>query len=68
MNTVVKANDSLVELRSEFEKELVGLINTYCIENESDTPDFILTEYIMGCLDNYAKTTRARDKWFDFTP
>ena len=30
----------------EFEKELTGLINKHCIENECDMPDFILAGMI----------------------
>lgn len=46
-----------------FEKELEKLINKYNMENESNTPDFILAEYLKSCLDSFAITTRARDKW-----
>ena len=36
-----------------FEKELADLINKYSLENGSDTPDWILAEYVEGCLDNF---------------
>lgn len=51
-----------------FEKELEELINRHSKENESDTPDFILAQYLKGCLATYAETVKARDKWFGFTP
>jgi hypothetical protein len=38
-----------------FEEELRKLINTFSLEPESDTPDFILVEYISGCLDTFNK-------------
>ena len=44
--------------------ELETVINRYSVENQSDTPDFILAEYLQGCLDNYAVTVKKRDKWF----
>lgn len=47
-----------------FEKELKSLINKYSKENGSNTPDFILAEYLTGCLKNYNKTLKARGKWF----
>ncbi len=47
-----------------FREELAILINKHSIENSSDTPDFILSEYIMGCLRVYDQTVRARDKWY----
>ena len=47
-----------------FENELKKLINRYSRENESNTPDFILAQYIMGCLDNYSKIIKRRDNWY----
>lgn len=49
---------------SEFEKNLEHLINKHSMENKSDTPDFILAEFLRKILDNYGDTVRARDKWF----
>lgn len=49
-----------------FEKELLWLINKYSKENKSDTPDFILAQYLNGCLANYEETVKARDKWYNF--
>lgn len=51
-----------------FESELTELINRYSIENGSDTPDWILAEYIKGALKSYEKTVRMRDHWYSFTP
>lgn len=50
----------------DFEKELEMLINEHSKENESDTPDFILAQYLKSCLANYAETVKARDKWYGF--
>lgn len=49
-----------------FMDELEALINKYSMENESDTPDFILAQYIGRCLDNWNQTTHQRDKWWGF--
>ena len=49
-----------------FQEELESLINQHSIENDSDTPDFILAQYIVDCLRVYAKTVKARDKWYGF--
>jgi hypothetical protein len=48
---------------SEFQKELAALINKHSIENESDTPDFILAEYLNNCLDAFGTAMDARDSW-----
>ena len=55
-------------MESNFTKELEQLINRHSLENESDTPDFILADYIRGCLTIYRVAVRARDKWHDLSP
>ena len=47
-----------------FEAELKELINKYGKENDSNTPDYILAEFLLQCLVafNYAIIRRA--KWF----
>lgn len=49
---------------SEFEKELSDLINRHSIENETDTPDFILAEYLNNCLTNFRTIMNSRKKWY----
>lgn len=51
-----------------FLRELEALINSHSIENESNTPDFILAQYIAGCLKAWNFATQARDAWFNFVP
>lgn len=47
-----------------FERELTSLINRYSKENQSNTPDFILANYIIRCLDAFSATTIERDMWW----
>ena len=49
---------------SEFEKELRDAINKHSMEIGSHTPDFILAEYLSGCLDAFDKAVTARRKWY----
>lgn len=55
-------------MKSEFEIELEHLINRFSVDNDSDTPDFILAQYICRCLNSWNEAVRARDKWFGFKP
>lgn len=48
---------------SEFKTELAQLINRASAENGSDTPDFILAEYLNNCLQIFDSAVRARDNW-----
>ena len=49
---------------SKFRKELESLINHNSKENGSDTPDFILAEYLNDCLIAFDKATKSRTKWY----
>ena len=54
--------------RLDFRMELQNLLNRYSIENDSDSPDFILAAYLIRCLDAFALTVRERDNWYGYTP
>jgi hypothetical protein len=47
-----------------FVKELELLINKYSMENGSNTPDFILANYLKSCLEVFNKTIEERTKWY----
>lgn len=51
----------------DFRKELSDLINKFSIENGSNTPDFILADYLVDCLAAYDKVVILRDKWYERT-
>jgi hypothetical protein len=46
-----------------FRKELKGLLNRYSIENESNTPDFILADYLYDCLRAFERAANTRSRW-----
>lgn len=46
------------------EDELKRLLNRHSQENDSNTPDFILAEYLLGCLKVFNTAVRDRDKWY----
>ena len=48
----------------EFRKALEDLINCHSKENGSNTPDFILADYLTDCLDVFDKTIKRREKWY----
>jgi hypothetical protein len=47
-----------------FDKALERLINCYSLESGSNTPDYILVEYLKNSLDNFHQSTRLRDNWY----
>lgn len=46
-----------------FEKELAALLNRYSCENASNTPDFILAHYLLGCLSLFERAVQRRETW-----
>lgn len=51
--------------RSQLRKDIEMAINRNCAENGSDTPDFILAEYLTDCLEAFDKTVKARSRWYN---
>ena len=49
---------------SQFRKDLEVLINQNSMENKSNTPDFILADYLEGCLDAFDKAVYRRSEWY----
>lgn len=47
-----------------FRRDLKGLLNSYSMENGSNTPDGILADYLLACLDAFDKAVNTRHKWF----
>lgn len=46
------------------EQAIRAVLNSHSAENASDTPDFILAEYLTGCLDAFNQAVRVREKWY----
>lgn len=53
---------------TQFREDLRAVLNRYSRENGSNTPDFLLADYLAGCLAAYDTALTARDKWFGFHP
>ena len=49
----------------DFEKELESLINKHSIENESDTPDFVLSSFLYSCLQSFKYAVKKRELWYN---
>jgi hypothetical protein len=45
-------------------EELKSVINRHSLENNSNTPDYILASYLLQCLNAFTQATKARDEWF----
>jgi hypothetical protein len=48
---------------SKLEEEISAAINRACAENASNTPDFILADYLCDCLRAFNLATNRRENW-----
>ena len=49
---------------TQFEQEVRDLINKYSLENDSDSPDFLLAAYLRSCLEVISGFVRQRERWY----
>lgn len=49
---------------TQFQKDLLALLNRHSKENDSNTPDFILADYLIGCLKTFNESVRKRELWY----
>ena len=52
------------ERESKFYSQLSEAINSNCMESGSNTPDFLLAEYLRGCLRLWDEMVTKRDAWY----
>lgn len=53
---------------SELEEKIRSAINSVSAENESDTPDYILAQYLSACLSAFNTATQQRETWYGRDP
>lgn len=49
---------------TDFRRDLKTLLNRYSMENGSNTPDFILAEYLIDSLAAFDKASAHRSHWY----
>lgn len=49
---------------TDFERELEELLNRHSMENGSNTPDFVLAEYLSACLYAFNASVVHREAWY----
>lgn len=49
---------------SDLERDLTQTLNRYSAENASNTPDFILAQYLLGCLAAFNQAVQQRETWY----
>ena len=52
------------EDKTDFRLALERTINMHCMENGSNTPDFVLAQFLTDCLTAFDKATQYREAWY----
>ena len=47
-----------------FRERIEEVINVLSLENGSNTPDYVLSEYLVDCLKSYDRALQAREKFY----
>jgi hypothetical protein len=53
---------------SDLARELAEVLNRASRENESNTADFLLAEYMLDALTAAEKLIKGRDRWYGINP
>lgn len=53
-------------MEDELTAELKSILNKVSRENDSNTPDFILANYMISCLEVFESASKARENWFGY--
>ena len=66
MENTIKTVDVEVadDSRGAFLSDVEQLVNRYSLENKSNTPDFILAEFMGHCLAAFEASSLRREAWF----
>ncbi len=55
-------------MESPFRRELEALLNRESMENGSNTPDFILAQFMADALEAFDKAVSRREEWYGRDP
>lgn len=49
---------------NDLEHAIASALNRFSAENDSDTPDWILAQYLLGCLAAWNLGVQQRETWY----
>jgi len=50
--------------KSDLRNKIENAVNSVSAEQGSNTPDFILAQYLVDCLDAFDRAANARENWY----
>jgi hypothetical protein len=52
------------EKKAALAKDFAAAINRHSCENESNTPDFVLADFLVACLEGLNRASVERENWY----
>jgi hypothetical protein len=49
--------------RNEIKKKLTAFLNSNSMENDGNIPDWIISDFLLKCLDALNDAVKRRDEW-----
>jgi len=57
-------DDHIPKAPDDLRQALAATLNRFSAENGSNTPDFLLAEFLLGCLVAWDAAIKARERWY----
>ena len=51
-------------MSSNLQREIATALNRACAENESNTPDWLLAQFMLSCLAAFNTAVQQRETWY----
>ena len=64
MEEIIEIDENGKVHGNDLEHALSSALNRFSAENESNTPDWILAQFLLGCLAAWNRGTQQRETWF----
>ena len=64
MEQIITIDESGKVHGNDLEDALASALNRFCAENSSNTPDWILAQFLLGCLAAWNTGVQQRETWY----
>ena len=55
-------------MNNQLEDEIKAVLNSHSAENVSNTPDWVLAQYLLSCLAAFNTAVQQRENWYGRDP
>lgn len=63
-DTIIEIDEDRQVRGNDLGSALASALNRFSAENASNTPDWILAQYVLGCLAAWNRAVQQRETWY----